>query len=80
MVVRSAEEVYGRPQLIVPMSGGSGPNYLFVRDLGMPVATVGVGYPGNQVHAPNENLVIDNFISGVRHTARVMRQFAEMTG
>jgi acetylornithine deacetylase/succinyl-diaminopimelate desuccinylase-like protein len=79
MVVRSAEEVYGRPQLIVPMSGGSGPNYLFVQDLGLPVATVGVGYPGNQVHAPNENLVIDNFVSGVRHTARVLRQFAEMS-
>jgi acetylornithine deacetylase/succinyl-diaminopimelate desuccinylase-like protein len=78
MVVRSAEEVYGRPQLIVPMSGGSGPNYLFVLELGIPVATVGVGYPGNQVHAPNENLVIDNFVTGVRHTARVLRQFAEM--
>jgi acetylornithine deacetylase/succinyl-diaminopimelate desuccinylase-like protein len=50
-----------------------------VQDLGLPVATVGVGYPGNQVHAPNENLVIDNFVSGVRHTARVLRQFAEMS-
>jgi len=75
MVVRTAEEVYGRPQLIAPMTGGSGPNHLFVHDLNMPVATVGVGYPGAQVHAPNENLVIDNFVSGVRHTARVMVAF-----
>lgn len=72
MVVRSAEEVYARPQLIAPMTGGSGPNYLFVEDLGLPVATAGVGYPGNQVHAPNENLVIDNFVAGVRHTARIL--------
>jgi acetylornithine deacetylase/succinyl-diaminopimelate desuccinylase-like protein len=78
MVVQTAKEVYGRPQLIVPMSGGSGPNHLFVRDLGIPVATAGVGYPGNQVHAPNENLVIDNFASGVRHTARVLSQFGTM--
>ena len=78
MVVRTAESVYGMPQLIVPMSGGSGPNHLFVRDLGIPVATVGVGHPGNQVHAPNENLVIDNFVNGVRHTARVLREFAAM--
>lgn len=78
MVVRTAEEVYGRPQLIVPMSGGSGPNYLFVQDLGIPVATAGVGYPGNQVHAPNENLVIDHFVSGVRHTARVLGAFGAM--
>jgi acetylornithine deacetylase/succinyl-diaminopimelate desuccinylase-like protein len=78
MVVRTAADVYGRPQLVVPMSGGSGPNYLFVRDLGIPVATAGVGYPGNQVHAPNENLVLDNFVTGVRHTARIMREFATL--
>jgi acetylornithine deacetylase/succinyl-diaminopimelate desuccinylase-like protein len=78
LVVQSAAEVYGRPQLITPMSGGSGPNHAFVHDLRVPVATVGVGYPGNQVHAPNENLVIDNFVSGVRHTARVICKFAEM--
>lgn len=78
MVVQSAAEVYGRPQIITPMSGGSGPNHVFVHDLGLPVATVGVGYPGNQVHAPNENLVIENFVNGVRHTARVIAKFAEL--
>ena len=78
MVVQSAAEVYGRPQLITPMSGGSGPSHPFVHDLGLPVATAGVGYPGNQIHAPNENLVIDNFVSGVRHTARIVAKFAEM--
>ena len=78
MVVQSATEVYGRPMLITPMSGGSGPNYPFIHDLGLPVATAGVGYPGNQVHAPNENLVIEHFVSGVRHTARIVAKFAQM--
>jgi len=78
LVVRSAEQVYGRPQLIVPMSGGSGPNHLFVHDLGIPVASAGVGYPGNRAHAPDENLVIDNFVSGVRHTARILAEFGEL--
>jgi acetylornithine deacetylase/succinyl-diaminopimelate desuccinylase-like protein len=78
MVVRTSEEVYGRPQLIAPMTGGSGPNHLFVHDLNLPVATAGVGYPGAQVHAPNENLVIDNFVTGVRHTARILEAFARM--
>jgi acetylornithine deacetylase/succinyl-diaminopimelate desuccinylase-like protein len=75
MVVRTAKDVYGRPQLIVPMSGGSGPNYLFIQDLGIPVATAGVGNPGSQAHAPNENMVIDNFVNGVRHTARILSEF-----
>lgn len=78
MVVRSAAEVYGRPMLLTPMSGGSGPNHPFIHDLRLPVATAGIGYPGNQVHAPNENLVIDHFAQGVRHTARIVSKFAEM--
>jgi acetylornithine deacetylase/succinyl-diaminopimelate desuccinylase-like protein len=75
MVVESAREVYGVPQLITPMSGGSGPNHAFIHLLKMPVATAGVGYAGSQVHAPNENLVIDQFVAGVRHTVRILSNF-----
>jgi acetylornithine deacetylase/succinyl-diaminopimelate desuccinylase-like protein len=75
MVIRTAEEVYGVPQLINPMVGGSGPNHAFLHILQVPIATAGVGYPGSQAHAPNENLVIDNFIAGTRHTARIIQEF-----
>ncbi|HEY42671.1 MAG TPA: M20/M25/M40 family metallo-hydrolase [Anaerolineae bacterium] len=75
MVVESAREVYGVPMLIQPMSGGSGPNHAFIHILKVPVATAGVGYPDSRAHAPNENLVIDNFVAGVRHTARIMVNF-----
>jgi acetylornithine deacetylase/succinyl-diaminopimelate desuccinylase-like protein len=78
LVVRAAEQVYGRPPLIAPITGGSGPNHLFVNDLNLPVATAGVGYPGAQIHAPNENMVIEHFVSGVRHTAHVLDAFANM--
>jgi acetylornithine deacetylase/succinyl-diaminopimelate desuccinylase-like protein len=75
MVVESAREVYGVPMLIQPMSGGSGPNHSFIHHLKLPVATAGVGYPDSRAHAPNENLVIDNFVDGVRHTARILVNF-----
>jgi acetylornithine deacetylase/succinyl-diaminopimelate desuccinylase-like protein len=75
LVVEEAEDVYGVPQRVLPMSGGSGPNYAFINTLKVPVATIGVGYPGANGHAPNENLVIENFITGVRHTARVLARF-----
>lgn len=76
LVAAEAEGVYGRPGLIHPLSGGSGPIHPFIKTLGLPVATAGISYPGAQVHAPNENMVIDNFIDGVRHTARVIASFA----
>lgn len=78
LVVQTAEDVYGVPQLIAPMVGGSGPNHAFLHTLQLPVATAGVGYPGSLAHAPNENLVIDNFVNGVRHTARIIARFGEV--
>ena len=45
-------------------------------DLKVPVATAGVGYPGSNVHAPNENMDIENFIAGVRHTIRIMDSYS----
>lgn len=75
MVVESAHEVYGVPMMVQPMSGGSGPNHAFIHHLKVPVATAGVGYPNSRAHAPNENLVIDNFVDGVRHTARILVNF-----
>jgi acetylornithine deacetylase/succinyl-diaminopimelate desuccinylase-like protein len=77
MVVETAREIYGVPQLIAPLSGGSGPNHVFIHTLKVPVATAGVGYPGTRSHAPNENLVIDYFVAGVRHTARILDRFGD---
>ncbi|RME08690.1 MAG: M20/M25/M40 family metallo-hydrolase [Anaerolineae bacterium] len=76
LVVNSARQVYGTPMQIVPMSGGSGPNYPFVHDLGLPVATAGLGYPGTQAHAPNENMRVDLYEKHARHMVRVLKTFA----
>ncbi len=78
LVVESAREVYGQPQRIEPISGGSGPNHPFIHDLGLPVATAGLGYPQGNVHAPNENIRIDLFEKAVKHIARIIMQFAEV--
>lgn len=77
LVVETAEDVYGVPQRILPMSPGSGPNHPFIHDLKVPVATAGISYPKANIHAPNENIVIDNFVSGVRHTVRIMTEFSK---
>lgn len=76
LVVETAGEVYGAPMEIVPLTGGSGPNYPFVHDLGLPVATAGLGYPGTRAHAPNENIRLDLYLKHARHIARVLGEFA----
>jgi len=75
LVVDAAEPVYGQKMQVVPMVGGSGPNHAFVHHLGLPIATAGVGYPGSQVHAPNENLRLDLYLKGAKHIARILGAF-----
>ena len=76
-VVQSAEEVYEFPMELVPMVGGSGPSYPFVHDLGLPVATAGLGHPDSRAHAPNENIRVDLYLKHARHMARVIEEFAK---
>jgi acetylornithine deacetylase/succinyl-diaminopimelate desuccinylase-like protein len=71
-LVASAQDVYGREPLIWPMSGGSGPNYLFSHDIGVPIVTLGIGYSGSRIHAPNENIRINDFRNGMRHMAALL--------
>lgn len=77
LAAETARKVYGQPMLVVPMTGGSGPSYPFSHDLGLPIARIGHGYPGTQMHAPNENIRIDLYQKCARHTARLVAAFAE---
>ncbi len=75
-VVETATEIYGTPMQIVPMIGGSGPNYPFVHVLNQPVATAGCGYPGTNAHAPNENMRLDLYVKHAKHVVRILKEFS----
>jgi len=77
IVVDAAEEVYDAKMEIVPMIGGSGPNYPFVHDLGLPVVTMGLGYPDTKAHAPNENIRLDLYLQHAKHMVRVIKEFSK---
>jgi acetylornithine deacetylase/succinyl-diaminopimelate desuccinylase-like protein len=75
LVMEAASNIYEHSMQIVPMSGGSGPNYAFVHHLHVPIASSGVGYPGAQSHAPNENLRPDLYAKGAMHIAQILKAF-----
>lgn len=79
LVVQSAEDVYESPMQLVPLIGGSGPSHPFVHDLGLPVATAGIGHPDTRSHAPNENIRLDLYIKHARHMVRLLKQFGEVS-
>jgi acetylornithine deacetylase/succinyl-diaminopimelate desuccinylase-like protein len=76
LTLEAAREAYGQEPVVHPMVGGSGPNHVFLHTLNVPIVTAGVGYPGSQAHAPNENLVIDHFVTGTKHTARIIQRMS----
>lgn len=78
LVSKTGDEIYGKPHRLVPLSGGSGPNAPFVHDLGLPVATAGLGHPDSRAHAPNENIRMDLYLKHARHMARLMLAFAQV--
>ncbi|OGO33971.1 MAG: peptidase M20 [Chloroflexi bacterium RBG_16_54_18] len=75
LVVNAAEPVYGHKMQITPITGGSGPNHPFIHFLKLPIVTAGVGYPGAQGHAPNENVRIDLYLKASQHVARIICEF-----
>lgn len=77
LVCETAREVYGQPMQRVPLVGGSGPNAPFIHDLGLPVATAGLGYPDTRAHAPDENIRLDLYLQHARHMARLLGAFAK---
>jgi len=79
LVIDTAELVYGHPMEIVPIVGGSGPNYPFIEHLQLPIASAGIGYPGSHAHAPNENIRLDLYLKGARHITRILQAFSEQT-
>ena len=77
MVARAAAKAYGRDTVLAPSMAGSGPMHLFTHLLGLPVSTgCGLSYPDNRIHAPNENIRVEDIVVGVLHAAELLEQGA----
>jgi acetylornithine deacetylase/succinyl-diaminopimelate desuccinylase-like protein len=77
VVRRAVREAYGREAIIVPTAAGTGPLYPFVATLGLPTADIGIGYPETRVHAPDENIRVEDFRLGAKAIAAVLGRFAQ---
>lgn len=75
---RTAEEVYGKKCILIPMTGGSSPVYAFSGPLNISVINPGVGYDGSRTHAPDEHVRLSDFLNGARHIARILEGFADL--
>ena len=73
------ERVWGRAPYFV-REGGSGPEEPLGRVLDAPVVFLGVGLPDDNIHAPNERIVLDQFWKGLLAVGELWFELARTPG
>ena len=74
-VAQAASAAYGNDTILAPSMAGSGPMYLFTQELGLPVSTgPGLNHPDNRIHAPNENIRLEDVTSAVLCAAELLER------
>src|SRR3989475_2669793 len=77
-VLRAAiRDAYGAEAIIVPATAGTGRLGPVVSALGLPTADCGIGYPDAHIHAPDENIRIEDFLRGTKAIAALIGRFGE---
>lgn len=72
---RAITSVWGEEPLLTRI-GGSGPEETLGRVLDAPVIFLGVGLPGDRIHAPNERMVMDQFWRGLEAAGELYYELA----
>lgn len=76
-VIASERELYGSEPVVWPFMAATGPMHVVINTLGIPtLKPTGVARPDTRIHAPNENIAVDDYINTVRLNCRILERFA----
>ncbi len=70
------KEVYGQEPVYIREGGSIPVAALFYEQLNVPVVLMGFGLPDDNLHAPNEKYLLDQFFKGVRTVASFLQKMA----
>ena len=71
-ILHAITAAQGEEPLQVPALGGSLPDYVFTKILGIPAFTVPYANADESNHAPNENLEVERFFRGIKTGAAML--------
>jgi acetylornithine deacetylase/succinyl-diaminopimelate desuccinylase-like protein len=75
--LQAAQEIFDLPPAAAPMMTGTGPMHAIGATLGIPVVSpAGVHRPDSNIHAPNENCRVDDFLKIIEYTTAWIDAFA----
>jgi acetylornithine deacetylase/succinyl-diaminopimelate desuccinylase-like protein len=71
-IIAGVVHAQGEEPLLVPAMGGSLPEYVWTKTLGVPSFVVPYANADEGNHGPNENLEVERFISGIKTGAAIL--------
>jgi acetylornithine deacetylase/succinyl-diaminopimelate desuccinylase-like protein len=74
---RAMERGFGKAPVFIGTGGTIGPVSSFDRILHLPQVLIGVGLPGDQIHAPNERFSLAQFFGGIETMTYLYDELAE---
>ena len=77
-VVRAARRAYDAEPMVMPLMAATGPMYELCQRWGLPAAGAGIGWIGSRVHAPDENVRLEDLRHGIHHIALIMDEFSRV--
>ncbi len=72
IVKEAVSKGFGKPPHVVPSLGGTTPDYVFTRDLGVPSIVVPLAPYDENNHAPNESTKVSLYLAGIRSYMRLI--------
>ena len=70
-------DISGKEPVVYPLTPATGPQHALCARFGIPTVSLGVGNANSRVHAPNENILLDDFYMGIAQIATIMDRFAQ---
>lgn len=76
IIKQAVAEGFGVEPLIVPSLGGTTPDYVFTKILGIPSIVVPLAPYDENNHAPNESTKVSTFLNGIKSTIHLLLSMA----
>jgi len=74
--IKAAESVYNKKPVVEIGSPGTGPLFVFSKRYNMPSVDIGISALDGGIHAPNENIKLENLKNGMLWIAETMERFS----
>ena len=72
-IIKAAEEVFGEK----PVVNGVSAEGTILKHVWIPCVLTGFANSGANLHAPDENIHVENYIKGIKYAATIMENFSK---